>query len=92
MEAIDRQAEAEAIDREMVAYEAMRETLERDHPWKWVVFHNEELAGVFDTLNEAADSAVRRFGRGPYHIREVCAPTVHTLPASIRFFRPHVEA
>ena len=82
----------DAIDREMAAYEAMRETLERDHPWKWVVFHDEELAGVYDTFQDAAGDAVQRFGRGPYHIREVCAPTVGTLPASIQFFRPHVEA
>ena len=82
----------DAIDREMAAYEAMRETLERDHPWKWVVFHDEELAGVYDTLNAAADDAVQRFGRGPYHIREVCAPTVHTLPASIRYFWGRAEA
>ena len=74
------------LDVEIAAYEAQHEELETHHLHKWVLFHEEEFCGAFDDFNAAASEAVRRFGRGPYLIRQVGAhPPV--LPASI-LFRP----
>jgi hypothetical protein len=53
---------------------------------KWVVIHNRILEGVFDSFDEAAKTAVHRFARGPYLIRQIGAGSV-TLPASV-MYRP----
>jgi hypothetical protein len=73
-----------AIDVELAAYDAMREKLETEHMTKWVVIHDEELVGVYDSFEAAAEDAVGKFGRGPYLIRQVGAPPV-ALPASVMF-------
>ncbi|HEU0217553.1 MAG TPA: hypothetical protein VFQ90_12895 [Stellaceae bacterium] len=70
------------LTRELAAFEQMRQELERVSAGKWVVFQGSELVGVFDSLNAAAQAAVRLFGRGPYLIRQVGALPV-TLPASM---------
>jgi hypothetical protein len=55
---------------------------EAKHPGKWVLIRDSEFVGTFDTFDVAAKEAVRRFGRGPFLIREIGAPDV-TLPASV---------
>jgi hypothetical protein len=71
------------LEREIAAYEKVQTELEREHRFKWVVFHGDDLIGVFPDLQEAAEEAVSRFGRGPYLIRQVAAPAL-TLPISLR--------
>jgi hypothetical protein len=75
-----------ALETEIAAFERQREELEKHYTGKFVVFHGDEFIGAFDTLNNAAAEAVRRFGRGPYLIRQIGAPPV-TLPASV-LYRP----
>lgn len=77
---------AEALKSELAAFEQMRSDLERDHVGEWVVIHEDKLIGTYETFDEAAGAAVKRFGRGPYLIRQVGAPPV-TLPASV-MYRP----
>ena len=74
------------LEREIRAYEARRDELERVHMGKFIVIHGEDLVGAWDTLDAAAEEAVRQFGRGPYLIRQVGAPPT-VLPASV-FMRP----
>lgn len=74
------------LTQEITAYEGKRNELEADHPGKWVVFHDQDLVGVYDSFEEAATDAVQRFGHGPYLIREVGAPPI-TLPASVLYRR-----
>ena len=69
------------LDVEIATYNRMREDLEANHRWEWVVIHGEELVGIFDDFQVAADTAVRRFGRGPYLIRQV-GRGPGTLPAA----------
>ena len=45
---------------------------------------------VFDDFEATAEEAVRRFGRGPYLIRQVAAPPV-TLPASVMYPLQHAD-
>src|ERR1035437_5384319 len=59
----------------------MQEELEEKHMGKWVLFHNETFFAVYGSFEAAADDAVRRFGRGPYLIRQVGSPPV-VMPAS----------
>ena len=75
-----------ALTKEIAAYERMRDYLETDHFGEWVVLHDEELIGTYESFEVAADDAVQRFGRGPYLIRQVGESPL-TLPASV-LYRP----
>ena len=78
------------LDREIAAYESMRANLESHHMGQWVLVHNENLVEVYSSFDEAAEVAVRKFGRGPYLIRQVGAPPV-TLPASVMYHPDYAE-
>ncbi|MYK26399.1 MAG: hypothetical protein F4052_05540 [Dehalococcoidia bacterium] len=71
------------LDRQVSAYEARREEMEREYLGRWVVFHDEDLAGTYDSFEEAAEDAIERFGTGPYLIREVGASRIVRFPASV---------
>lgn len=75
-----------SLEAEIAAFEQMKVDLETEHKGKWAVVRDGHLVGTFDTLDNAAEEAVRQFGRGPYLIRQIGAPPV-TLPASV-LFRP----
>jgi len=78
------------LDNEIAAFNGMREDLESKHMGRWVLVHGSKLEGVFDTFEAAAADAVKRFGRGPYLIRQVGAPPV-TLPASVMYRPMHAN-
>ena len=59
------------FEKNIEAYEAMRETLEAQYLHKFVVFHDAELIDAFESLDVAAHEAVYRFRQGPYLIRQV---------------------
>ena len=61
----------DALQKEIDAYECMQDHLEAEHFRKWVVFHDEEFIGAHESFEDAAYDAMRRFGRGPYLIRQV---------------------
>jgi hypothetical protein len=83
-----------SLTKEISAYDGMRSELEAHHMGKWVLVHDFALIGVYDSFESVAEDAVRRFGRGPYLIRQVGAPPV-TLPASLMYrsemYRPDHE-
>ncbi len=72
------------VKSDIAAYTKMQDELEAKHMGKWVLFHNEAFVAIYDSFEKAAEDAVRRFGRGPYLIRQVGAPPV-TLPASVMY-------
>ena len=74
------------LDSQIAAYDQMRDVLETDHFGEWVVFHGGQLIETYESFQDAAEDAVRRFGRGPYLIRQVGEPPVR-LPASVLFRR-----
>jgi hypothetical protein len=71
---------------DIAAYEKMQEELEEKHMGKWVLFHDESFVAVFDSFESAATTAVERFGRGPFLIRQVGIRSL-SLPASA-MYRP----
>ena len=79
------------LSEEMRAYESLRSTLEADHFGKWVVFHDEELVNLYDTFEAAANDAVRKFGRGPYLIKQVGEAPIR-LSASVLYNPVVVDA
>jgi hypothetical protein len=72
------------LKEEIAAFDTMRPELEAKSLGKWVLIHNRELIGTYDSFDEAAKEAVHRFGRGPYLIRQVGAPPV-SMPASVMY-------
>ena len=72
------------INEEISAYEGLRARLEVDHTGKWALVHQQSLVGLFDSSEDAAEEAVRKFGRGPYLIRHIGAPPT-ALPASLAY-------
>ena len=77
----------DTLDKQIAAYDSQREQLERDYHGRWVVFRDESLVGDYATYEDAITDAMRKYGRGPYLIRQVGAPPLR-LPASV-MFRPH---
>ncbi len=70
------------LTEDIAAYEEIRAELELDHFGEWVVVHNGALTGTYESFDAAAREAVRKYGRGPYLIRQVgAAPPA--LPISV---------
>lgn len=76
------------VNDDIAAYEQIRQELEAQHTGKWVLLHDRHLIGQYDSFESVAEDAVRRFGRGPYLIRQIGAPPV-TLPASVLYVPQH---
>jgi hypothetical protein len=76
------------VQDDIAVFNAMRRDLETRHVGKWILIHNRELIGVFETFDQAANEAVTRFGRGPYLIRQVGASQA-SLPASVLYHPVH---
>jgi hypothetical protein len=74
------------LDSELVAFEKMRSELEAHKMGRRILVHDGILVGDYDSFDAAATVAVTRFGRGPYLIRQVGAPSI-TLPASVAYFQ-----
>ena len=68
--------------RNMDAFMEMLDDLERDHRGKWVVIHNGELAGIYET-DKAAVNATAGF-QTPGLVRQICPPlTVFYIPTPV---------
>jgi len=72
------------LDKDLTAFERMRADLEAHHMGEWVLVHDEKLVGTYNSFESAANEAVTQFGRGPYLIRQVGAPSI-VLPASVMY-------
>ena len=75
----------DALSKQIEAYEEMRDQLEMDHFGEWVVFHDEQLVDTYPSFPDASRDAARRYGLGPYLIRQVGASRVARLPSSLQF-------
>ena len=71
---------ANHLESDIAAYNKMREELESNHTGKWVLFHQGELVSLYESFEAAAEDAVRRFGRGPYLIRQIGGPRSRCQP------------
>jgi hypothetical protein len=78
-------AEAATLERELKTYSAHLSELE-GQAGKFVLIRDSNVEGTFDSFDDAATEAVRRFGRGPYLIRQIGAPQ-QSLPASVVYSR-----
>ena len=66
---------------------AMRDDLDLEYFWKWVVVSDEKLVSAYEAFEGAANDVVAHFGRGPYLIRLVREGPL-TMPVSV-LYRPY---
>ena len=59
------------LDRERAYFEAHRDEFLRLYPKRFVVIKDEELLGVFNTIEEALAEGARRVGLQPFLTRQV---------------------
>ena len=62
------------------AYDALRDELEARHMGEWVVIYDKRLVGTFPEFHQATMFAIERFGRGPYHIKQIGEPPFNLSP------------
>lgn len=71
------------IKTEIAAYKKMQSELEAKYLGKWVVVHDEQLIGVYESLQNAGVDAIAKFDRGPYLIHQVGKSFEIQLPAKL---------
>ena len=59
------------LEREIQAYAKLRDQLEAESWGQWAVVYGDELIGVYELFEDAAQVAVERFGRGPFLLRQI---------------------
>ena len=72
------------LDENIVAYDTMRDCLETNHFGQWVIFYDEEFVGSYDEFEDAGYEAMKRFGRGPYLIRQVGIKRIIRMPLIVK--------
>jgi hypothetical protein len=72
------------LSKEIATYERLKDELETQHRGEWVLIKGEDQVGLYSNFEVAAADAVKKFGSGPYLIREIGAPPL-TLSASVMY-------
>ncbi len=75
----------DSLEKEIAAFESKKGELEKHHLGKFVIFHSGVLEGVYDTFDAAAKEAIKKFGKGPFLIRQVGKDPRVSLPASVAY-------
>lgn len=73
------------LAKDIAAFERMKAELREHYNGKFVVFHDGQFQGSFDSFDSAARDAVKQFRGTPFLIRQVGAPEVMPMPASVAF-------
>jgi len=75
-----------ALEKEIAAFEAQKADLMKNHMGKFVVFKDENLISAYDTFDTAAQEAIKKFGKGPFLIRQVTElDKPMTMPSSVAY-------
>ncbi len=75
-----------SLHSEIEAFKAMNDELISHHMGKFVLFHQGNFIGAFDTFHNAGSEAAKlRLPKDTFLIRQVGAPTTIPLPASIQY-------
>lgn len=59
------------LEKNIAAYNAMRENLERDHFGRIALFHNGQLIATFNDREDAYDIGCDRFGLGNFSLTSI---------------------
>ena len=72
------------LNKEIAAYDRLKNQLEAQHRGEWILIREEEQIGLYPGFEVAAADAVKKFGSGPYLVREIGAPPI-TFSASVMY-------
>lgn len=61
----------ERLARELATYETHREELVASHDGKFVLIHGDEIAGVWDTYQDAIEAGYQRFKLDPFLVKQI---------------------
>jgi hypothetical protein len=64
---------AQVLEKEWETYEQQRARLLEAHEGKFVVIHDSEVLGIYETRSEARRAGYQRFGRVPFLVQEIAA-------------------
>ena len=62
---------ADTLSRELKAYEANLESLLATHEGKYVLLHNDDVLGVFDSQMDAINRGYKELGNVPFLVKHV---------------------
>lgn len=79
------------LDDNIEAFNNMSDELNQRYAGKFVIIYDGNFVASYDSFNNAAENAVKRFGKGPYLIRQVGAPTKMPMPASVAYRPVHAH-
>jgi hypothetical protein len=61
----------EPLARELVTYERHKEELVGAHEGRFVLIHGDEIAGVWDTYQDALEAGYRQFNLEPFFVKQI---------------------
>ena len=71
------------LDDNIATFVSMSEQLNQHYSGKFVLIYDANFVASYDNFDNAARAAIQRYGKGPYLIRQVGAPTTMPMPASV---------
>lgn len=73
---------ADLFSAEKALFESKRSSLAKTHLGKFVLIHDKEVVGVFDSEQNALNEGYEKFGPVPLYIRQIAAEeVVQSAPA-----------
>ena len=80
-------SERTTLDENIEAFLEMSDELNEHHLYKFVLIHNRELIGSFDTLDDVVKEAMKKLDDNDHYlIRQVGMPSKVSMLASAVFF------
>ncbi|UDY35525.1 hypothetical protein [Dermatobacter hominis] len=64
---------AEQLERELKRFQELHQELLSTSPEKYVLIHEDQLVGSYDTESDAINEGYRRFGNVPFLVKQVLA-------------------
>lgn len=61
------------LEKELETYEAHKERLLEKAEGKYVLIHDQEIAGTFESLEDTLTEGYRRFGNAPFLAKQIMA-------------------
>ena len=61
----------EYLAKELATYERQKDELVGTHEGKFVVIHEEEVAGIWDTYKDALTAGYKQFGLRPFLVKQI---------------------
>ena len=62
---------SERLASELATYEAHKEELVSQHEGRYALVHGSEIAGVWDTYNDALESGYQKFKLEPFLVKQI---------------------